>query len=254
MAWDGELKFLYKQLILKDFKIRYRNMSLGVFWSLLNPLVMMGVLTFIFTKIFPSRQPHFPVFVLCGIIPFNFFSIAWLSGTTAVMSNATLVKRVAMPREVLPISTVLSNVPHLAIQLALLIVMTVAYGFHPSTTWFWLIVVWLLEIAFVCGLSLMFSAINVFVHDTRYFVESANTVLFWLVPIFYPFAVIPHRYAEIYQVNPVAAIVLAMRNILLENHAPSLQLLTKLALVSVITVVVGHLVFRRLQTNFYQQL
>ena len=254
MAWRGDLKFLYKQLILKDFRIRYRNMSLGVFWSLLNPLVMMAVLTFIFTKIFPSKVPLFPIFVLCGIIPFNFFSMAWATGTMSIMGNAGLIKRVAVPREVVPISSVLSSVPHLLIQLALLIAIVLGYGIHPGIHWLWMIVIWGLEIGFVCGLALLFAALNVFVQDTRYFVESANTVLFWLVPIFYNFSDVPRKYAEIYQLNPVAAIVLAMRNILLEGKAPTVTLMVKLACVSALTIGVGHLLFQKSQKHFYEHL
>ena len=254
MAWRGDLRFLYQQLILKDFRIRYRNMSLGVFWSLLNPLVMMVVLTFVYTKIFKSSEPRFPVFVLCGIIPFNFFSFAWSTGTSSIMANATLIKRVAVPREVVPISTVLSSVPHLMIQLSLLIVMVLLYGITPGWHWLWLLVIWTLEIAFVCGLALIFSALNVFVKDTRYFVESANTVLFWLVPIFYPFSVVPSKYAEIYQFNPVAAIILAMRNILLEAKAPSVVLVLKLTCVSILTIAVGHFAFRKVEQRFYEHL
>lgn len=254
MQWRGDLKFLYKQLILKDFRIRYRNMSLGVFWSLLNPLVMMAVLTFIFTKVFAAREPQFPIFVLCGIIPFNFFSLAWNSGTTSIVANAGLIKRLAVPREVVPIATVLASVPHLLIQLALLIGFVFLYGIHPGIQWLWLIVVWILEIGFVCGLSLLFSACNVFVQDTRYFVESVITVLFWIVPIFYDFSAVPQRYADIYQYNPVAAMVLAMREILLNGHAPSPVLLLKLALVSVFVIVIGHLAFQKVQRNFYEHL
>jgi ABC-type polysaccharide/polyol phosphate export permease len=253
--WTGDYLFLFENLLLKDFRIRYRNMSLGILWSLINPLVMMGVLTFIFSRVFGgANSPVFPLFVLCGLVPYNFFKDAWMAGTGSVVDNAGLVKRVPVPREVVPVASVLSNCIHLAIQLTLLIALTLFYGLKPHQGWWWLAPIWILYVLFVCGMSLISSAINVFIRDARYLVESVTLVLFWLVPIFYSFTIIPEKYINIYRFNPVAALVMAMRNILIDRKPPPLSLVENLVIVAALTMTLGLVVFRKLKPRFYEHI
>lgn len=251
--WTGHYDFVLRQLVWKDFRVRYRNMSLGALWSLLNPIVMMTVMTFVFTRIFVSPTQHFAVFLLCGLVPYNFFALAWSTGTGSLIENSHLIKYAQVPREILPISSVLSNCLHLAIQIALLLAFVVA-TVGVSAAWVWLPLLWALEITFVCGLALLSSALNVYIRDTRYVVDSINLVLFWLVPIFYSFSLVPPQYREVYQYNPIAALVLAMRHVLLEQHAPPTALLVKLTAVSLTTFAVGWLAFGRMKDGLYDHL
>jgi len=254
MKWRGDYLYLVQNLVLKDFRIRYRNMSLGMLWSLLNPLVMMGVLTFVFTQVFIQPTKDFPLFVLCGMVPFNFFTIAWLSGTTSIIDNAGLIKRVPVPREVVPITTVLACCIHLLVQIVLLLAVALLSHKYVTIHWLWLPVLWALEIVFVCGLAMASASINVFVRDTRYIVESASLVLFWLVPVFYSSDIIPERYRFIIDINPVATVVVSLRKILLNAQPLEALTLAKLTAVSFTVFAAGLMVFRRMKPRFYEHI
>ena len=143
--WNGEYNFVLQNLILKDFRIRYRNMSLGVFWSLLNPLVMMGVLTFVFTLSPAPAGAEFSAVPALRPGAVQLLHHRLDLGTTSVVDNASLIKRVPFPREIMPMASVLSNTLHLLIQIALLLSLALWYGKGINIHWLWLPVVWVLR-------------------------------------------------------------------------------------------------------------
>jgi lipopolysaccharide transport system permease protein len=255
--WQGDYKFVLSNLVKKDFKVRYRNMSLGMLWSVLNPLVMMGALAYVFgySTIFGHSKKHdIAVFLLCGLVPFNFFTMAWSTGTNSLMENYSIMKRVMVPRELFPIATVLGNSVHLAIQTAILVIFTLISGLGVNRHWIMLPYAWLMEMIFVCGLAMATSAINVHIRDTRYVVESINTVLFYFVPIFYAHEDVPQNLAPIYQYNPLAAVIQVQRNIMWQGISPPTDILWKLALSSAVVFLVGLFLFRRLKAGFFDHM
>lgn len=246
--WQN-FEFIVSSLVMRDFKVRYRNMSLGVLWSLANPLIMMAVLTFVFIHVFPNNSiKSYPIFFLSGLVPFNFFSIAWSAGTVSLQSNANLVKRVRLQKELIPISAVLAQSIHFVIQMALLLVLAVAVGLPVTRLWLWIFPIMAFELASVSGFALLCSALDVHLRDTRYVVDSLVTILFWLTPIFYPVSMIPDSYRLIYQLNPIASAVIGLRNVVLDGTRPT-ALASGLA-TAIVALVIGAGVFARLKGQF----
>jgi lipopolysaccharide transport system permease protein len=241
----GNLAFVVSSLVMRDFRVRYRNMSLGVLWSLANPLIMMGVLTFIFVRVFPNATvKSFPIFFLTGLIPFNFFTLAWSAGTVSLYANANLVKRVRVEKELIPISAVLAQSIHFVIQVGLLLIFALALGLPVTRLWLWIPPIALLELLSASGLALVCSALDVYLRDTRYIVDSTATVLFWLTPIFYPFDLIPVRYRQLYELNPIASAVICLRNVILDVMAPvafGTSLVVAIALLGIGVAIFAHL-------------
>lgn len=254
-SWNGDYPYLLWNLIMKDFKVRYRNMSLGVFWSLLNPLVMLGILWFVFTNIFTNVYiKNFPVYFLSGLVSLNLFTLCGLTGTLALVDSSQLVKRQMVPREIIPISGVLSQGLHVVIQMLLLLGFVVGSGTGVNIYWLLLPVLWGIGIVFVSGFALVFSAVNVYVRDTRYIVESLCTLMFWLVPIVYPFSFVPEHLRGLFLLNPITALAVASRSILIDATLPDAEVVVKLVLVSAGFFVTGLFVFRGLRARFYDYL
>ena len=183
-----------------------------------------------------------------GLLPYNFFALAWSTGTESVVGNGPLIKNVPFQRELVPLSVVLGNTLHYLLQLLLLLI-AVAFVRGVNVQWLWLPAVLVLQLVFVSGLTLVTAALDVYYRDVAYVVNALTLVLFWLCPIFYGFENVPGKYAWLYEVNPVAAVILIMRRIFLDGVPPGFTIV-KLAAVSVLTLWAGYMVFVRMEKDF----
>lgn len=248
-------RFALRNLIMKDFRIRYRNMSLGVIWSVLNPLIMLGILLLVFTYIYPQRgQAYFPISVLLGLVSYNLLALCIPAATGAILDNAPLVKKVVFPRQILPISVVLSQSIQVLVQIGLVAVFVLLFQVPVTAKILIAPLIVAVLLVFVVGVGLICSALNVVFRDVRYIVESLLTVLFWLSPVFYPLTIVhqklPKWFFGLYILNPLAGCIEALRRVILQDLYPDGVSFAFAVGVSLATFVLGLVVFSRFQKRF----
>jgi len=249
-----KFKYTVWNLILKDFKTQYRNMSLGVLWSVLNPLVMLGVLIIVFGYINRNApQENFAVFLLLGMIPYNFFSLCVNSSTSSLINNSQIIKKMSFPRLIIPLSTVLAQVIHLIIQLGLLFLFVIISGIPITLSFLWLPLIFMVELLFILGVAMICSVLDVFFRDTKYIVQSILTVLFWLTPIFYSASRahdnLPNLLYKLFMANPLAGCIEAARRAVLFNSPPEVDLFVIACIVTLASLIIGFILFRKLEKN-----
>ena len=243
---------LIRNLVIRDLKLRYRSSIMGFLWCLVNPLLMMLVFTVVFTVLLRNNTTeNYPVFILIGILAWNLHSTAVTGGITSVVNNAGLVQKVYFPREVLPISVVLSNTVNFVLALIVLFVLIFISRIPLSLSLVYLPLLLLLQVIFTIGLALGLSAINVFFRDTAIIMDTLMLAWFFLTPIFYSVQDLFPDYARMmYWLNPVASFISSYRIILYNGGAPGMDFLLRTVLTSVIVFVIGYVIFARVSKNF----
>jgi ABC-type polysaccharide/polyol phosphate export permease len=205
-------------LARKNFRQRYLRSRLGVLWALLQPIAQAAVLSLVFLKIFKvHRVPHYPVYVLSGIMTWGFFQQAAIGGTTSVVDNASLVKKVAVPKVTFPVSVVAGVLLVYALQMVVLIAGGAAIGTLSPATPALLLLATLLEAVLGVAVALLFSSVHVAFRDIRFVVESGLVMLFYLTPILWDPSRIPAAYRSHAQWNPMNGILSLVRGALLER-------------------------------------
>ena len=224
-------RFLIRQLVSRDFKTKYKRSVLGVLWSFLNPLLMMSVQYFVFSTIFKTDIPNYPVYLLIGIISFNFFSEACGMALTSVLGNAALITKVYMPKYIYPLTRVISSVVNLAISLVPLILVMAVTGvrFEKAA---------ILSIFFLVCL-VIFSLWGVF-----------SMLWMYATPIFYPETILPENFRFILEINPLYYFLKYMRMCILDGISPEPIMYVQSLLMALAMLLIGALVFRKSQDRF----
>jgi lipopolysaccharide transport system permease protein len=256
---------LLRNLVIRDVKVRYRNSALGVLWSLGNPLLMTVVFTVVFTVMtrFSSTIEAFPVFVLCAILPWNFFSASVIGSIRSIVDNAPLVSKVYFPRENLPISIVLSNLVNFLLALVALFALMLFFQI-PFTKWILLLpAVVAVQVIFTVGFALIMATANVFYRDTQIIMEVVMMAWFFMTPIFYPVEILPRSYElwgmviDVWRwmniINPMASLVATYRVILYSGSPPEFYFFMRTLVTALGVLGVGSFIFYRYSRTFAEE-
>lgn len=250
-----------RNMVARDLKTRYKSSILGIAWSWVNPLLMMAVYSVVFTILAGgSGLPNYPIFVLCALLPWNFFATSVSRATESIVGAASLVRKVYFPREILPVSIAVSNLVNFLVALPLLFLLALVMG-NRITLWALLLPVpVLVQLLFTIGVGLFTAALNVFYRDTRHIMDVLLLAWFFLTPIFYPIAAVPEQHmlwgarvsprAWVQRLNPMATVVASCRDLLYWGRAPDWGLLLQTAVVSLLVLAAGYVIFLRYSPRF----
>ncbi|MFA5866598.1 MAG: ABC transporter permease [Actinomycetota bacterium] len=257
--------YAYRELLLnlvkKELKLRYRGSVLGFLWSLLNPLLMMLVFTFVFANVFKLGIKDFPVFLLVGLLPWNFFSGAVSSSTGSIINYGHLVKKVYFPREILPISYVLADLVNFLLAMLVLIPFLIYYGYNFYIYIPLVLVVIVLQVCLTLGFAFILSSLNVFFRDIQYIVGVIMLILFYATPIIYSLEMIQNMsfmkehpwLLTVYQLNPLTALITMYRNMLYNMALPSLKIIGFSIGVSLAVLFLGYFIFHKMEPRFAEE-
>lgn len=233
----------------KNFQVRYKRAVLGIMWAVLQPAFQAAVLSFVFIKIFRIHAvPHYPLYVLSGMLPWSFFAASALAATTAVVDNAALVRKIALPLTVFPVSAVGGTAIAFSASLSVLIVTTGFYG-TVGVGALLLPAAMLLEVAAIVGVSLITGAFYVAFRDVRYAVESSLVLGVYATPILYPLSRVPHELQWLFRLNPMTGILSLTRAAALDYSVDVASVLSSIGVTAVL-LTVGVVVFRRRSGEF----
>lgn len=243
-------KNLLNELIVRDIKVKYKRSILGILWTLLNPLLSMFVLTIVFSNLFRYDIENFPVYLITGQIMFNFFAESTSMAMGSILGNASLIKKVYIPKYIFPLSRVLSSFVNLLFALISVIIIMIFMKVKITVSILFVPIAFMYILIFSIGMGLLLSSLNVFFRDIQHLYGVVLTAWTYLTPIFYPVEIIPEQFKWLIEINPIYYMISYFRECVLYGNIPSLQLNIICMIACLISIIAGLWAFYKNQDKF----
>ena len=248
----------YKDLVLilieKELKVRYKNSVLGYFWSIANPLAFAFVFYIIFQVIMKVQKEQYVIFLLAGLFPWQWFSNSINASPMILFGNASIIKKLSFPKNIIPLATVLNDMIHFILSIPIIILFLFIYHKTPSLSWFYGIPMLLgIQFLIIYGISLIVSSLNLFFRDLERLVNIAVTILFYFTPIIYSEAMIPEKYRHLIYFNPFAPIMISWRDLFLSGRMQPQYVIISF-IYGILIFVTGYFMYRKLSWRFAEVL
>jgi len=247
---------LLKTSVKKDIGGKYKHSFLGVLWSFINPLLQILVYALIFPLVMKNGGSYkdYTVFMVCGLIPWAYFTTVINRASFIMIENGNILKKVYFPRSILPLSLVTSETINFLVSCIIILAFIVIKGFGISKFILSLPLVLLIQYVLLLGIALIFSAVTVYMRDIQHFIGVVLQLLFYATPIVYSIDTIPENFRWILKWNPMTYIIEGYRAIFYNQTIPDLKSLGVLGIISIIILIVGYLLFNKLQKRFAEEL
>ena len=246
--------YRYRELIwalaLKEMKVRYKRSFLGFLWALLNPALMMVVLTLVFSTILRFAIPHYAIFLLSVLLPWTFFSQSLSYSVESIVGNGELIKKVAVAKLVFPVAAIVSNIINLLLSLIPLAILVPLMGHPFYWTWVYLPIPMLALIIFTMGMAFFFAAANVYYRDVAHIVQVVLSAWFYFTPIIYALDFIPVKYQWLFKLNPIIYVINGFRLAVYYGMLPKWPSIAASFICAFLSLLIGFSVFHKYQDDF----
>ncbi len=239
---------------ISDLKVKYRNSILGIFWSVIEPLLLLGVLFLVFSTMFKFDIENFPIYLLLGIITWNFFKNGTSIALGSLTGRSAFITNIYFPRSIPGLSAGITASIMLIVELGILGIFMIVLNFSPPLTIFYLIPILLLELFLIMGISLGLSVLNVKFKDTEFIWGVILQAGFFLTPIFYQFDMLPESVRNVLQYSPMVQIVTMAHHVTLYGELPPVNSVLYAILSISIIVGIGYMIFRKFQRRMVEEM